>query len=263
MAAPSTALTGSPARAPLRRARALAPTKAPVAAAAAPPTIAAAANGRRCTSSASLKAADLPSLDSAMRASSSADAKILKRMRFARVAAIGRREAQAGRAARGSEPFQHIFGAADVECARFLYVELGDGSVVDQHRETLAAPAHAELGEIRVGADRPDEIAAAVGEHGHLALGVGAVGPGVEHEGVVDRGAGDLVDALRLELVDLLDEAGKVPGRAGRREGPRHREQSNLAAAEIILAVDRLRALGSRLDEIGLGEAVADLNRHG
>src|SRR4051794_29161250 len=108
------------------------------------------------------------------------------------------------------QPLDQIVGAADIERARLLDVELLDHAVVDQHRETLAAMAHPELGEIGVEADRLDEVAAAVSEHRHLALGAGAVRPGLEDEGIVDRGAGDLVDALGAQLVDLLDEAGQM-----------------------------------------------------
>src|SRR5206468_7223034 len=100
-----------------------------------------------------------------------------------------------------SETLEQIVRAGDVEGARLLNVELLDDAVVDQHRETLAAMAHSELGEIGVEAERLDEIAAAVGEHRHFPLRPRALRPGLEDERVVDRGAGDLVDALGLELV--------------------------------------------------------------
>lgn len=72
------------------------------------------------------------------------------------------------------------------------------------------------------------ELGAAVGQHEHLVVDAGALAPGVHHKGIIDRDAGDGVDALRLELVRLLHEAGQVLGAARRREGAGHREQHDL-----------------------------------
>ena len=42
--------------------------------------------------------------------------------------------------------------------------------------------------------------------------------------------AGDVIDALALELVGLIDETGQVLGAAGRREGTGHAHQDNFLA---------------------------------
>src|SRR3546814_9328620 len=73
-----------------------------------------------------------------------------------------------------------------------------------------------------------------------LVTGVQTCALPISHdEGVVDRGAGDLVDALRLQFVGLVDEARQMLGRTGRGEGAGDREERDLAALEIIGAIDR------------------------
>ena len=63
-------------------------------------------------------------------------------------------------------------------------------------------------------ADRLGEVPIAVCQHGHRP-GIVLRLPGAHHEDVVDRGAGDLVHALGLELVGLVDIAGQMAGGAG------------------------------------------------
>src|SRR3546814_6380894 len=53
--------------------------------------------------------------------------------------------------------------------------------------------------------------AIAVGEHRDGRAGIGILAPRAHHEGVVDRGADDLVDALRLDIFGL--EIGRAPCR--------------------------------------------------
>src|SRR5690606_21455751 len=101
---------------------------------------------------------------------------------------------------------EHMVGARYLEFAGGLDVELLDDAVVDDHRETLAALAHAEGGAVHRQAHRFGEGAIAVGEHGDAVARVRILAPRAHHEGIVDRGAGDLIDALRLELVGLVDE---------------------------------------------------------
>jgi hypothetical protein len=87
--------------------------------------------------------------------------------------------------------------------------------------------------------------------------------PGAHHEGVVDRQAGDHVDALALDLARQLLEARQVFGRTGRGEGARQREQRHLLAAEEVLGGHRLGPLGGGQGERDAGQLVADFDGHG
>ena len=138
-----------------------------------------------------------------------------------------------------------------------------DSSIIHDHREALAARAHAEFRAVH---DKPHslgEIAIAVGEHRHLAIDARSLAPGAHDEGVVDGGAGDLVDALGLELIGMLDETRQMLGRTGRGEGAGHGEQRNALAGEEFIACHALRPFGRRLDEHGGGKLVANGNGHG
>src|SRR3546814_9393656 len=130
------------------------------------------------------------------------------------------------------------------------------------HRKALPARAHAVLRGIHGEADGLGEFAIAVRKHRHLIVGPALLAPGAHHEGIVDGGAGDLVDALDLEILGLVDEARQMARRAGRRERSRNREQGDLAALEILVRIDRLRSVGGRLDESRLGKLVAELDAH-
>src|SRR3546814_783720 len=106
------------------------------------------------------------------------------------------------------------------------------------------------------------ELAVAVGEHRHLAFSLVGLAPRAHDEGVVDRGARDLVDALGPERVGLVQIARQVLGRAGRREGAGHRKQRDLAALEEILRADLFGAGLGGLDEIGVRQAIANADGH-
>ena len=151
--------------------------------------------------------------------------------------------------------------AADLEVARRLDVELSYHAVVDDHREALAARTHTEAAGVEGQAEGLGELAVAVGEHRDVGRAVRLV-PRAEHERVVDRGGGDLVDALGLELGGLLDEARQVLGRAGRRERARDREQRDLLAREVFAALDFLGAVVGRLDQSHVWNPGALRNRH-
>lgn len=153
-------------------------------------------------------------------------------------------------------------GARDLELAGRLDVERLHHAVDDRHREAAAAHAHAELAELDVHAQRLRVVGVAVGQHHDLAVGAGALAPGVHHEHVVDREAGDGVDALLLDLVELADVAGQVLARAGGRVRPRHPEQDHLLAGEQLGRGDRRRALVRHLRQRALGHALPDLDRH-
>jgi peroxiredoxin len=131
--------------------------------------------------------------------------------------------------------------------------------------QAWAASAGAE-GKVTMLADGNGDFAEALGLAADFSkFGMGKRGQrwsAIVDDGVVDRDAGDLVDALRLELTGLLDEAGQMARRAGRRERAGHREERDLAAGKIAVRIDRLRPFGARLGQVGVGQAVADLDRH-
>src|SRR6185437_10694814 len=112
-----------------------------------------------------------------------------------------------------------------------LDVELLDGAVVDDHRIALRTLAETELASVHGQSNRLGEVAVAVGDHGDIAASV-ALAPGGHDERVIDRNAGDFVDALVLQLLGLVDVGWQVPRRAGRGERARHREQRNALALE-------------------------------
>src|SRR4051812_4056576 len=97
-----------------------------------------------------------------------------------------------------------MFGAGRAIFAWSLDVELLDHAVVDDHRIALRTLAHAVFASVHLEPERLGEGAIAVGEHGDVAGAVTLV-PGLHDEWVVDRNAGDLVDALAFELACFLD----------------------------------------------------------
>src|SRR4051812_26287223 len=62
-----------------------------------------------------------------------------------------------------SELTQHVLGARDGETSRLLHVQLLHDRIVDDHRETLAALAHAEFHRVHFQSEGACEIAVAVG----------------------------------------------------------------------------------------------------
>ncbi len=98
------------------------------------------------------------------------------------------------------------------------------------------------------------ERAVAVGEHGDDAVRAARLAPGAQHEGIVDGSAGDDVDALGLERVRFLDEAGQMLGRAGRREGAGDGEKRDFLAGEEVRALDLFGAAFGQGDEGRFGQ---------
>ena len=90
-----------------------------------------------------------------------------------------------------------------------------------------------------------------------------SLGPGGEDERVVDRGAGDLVHALVVEGLRLIDEAGQVAGRAGGGERARHGEQHQLAAGGVLGERERLHGALDEVVQGDGGQGLAGLDRHG
>ena len=110
-----------------------------------------------------------------------------------------------------------------------------DDAILDDGREALAARAHAELARVELESECARILAVAVREHLHLAGGLARFAPSLHHEHVVDGHAGDGVDTLGLQLLDVVDEAGQVLGRARRRERAGHGKQHDLLATEKIV----------------------------
>src|SRR5207253_10315042 len=117
-------------------------------------------------------------------------------------------------------------------------------------------------GQVDAEPDRASEIAAAVGQHHDLVADILRLAPGAHHRLVVDRDAGDRVDALGLDLGRLVDIARQVALRAGRGEGARHREQHHLLAAEELVSTDVLGAFRGYIFERPSGYLVANLDGH-
>src|SRR6185437_6508327 len=161
------------------------------------------------------------------------------------------------------ECLQHRVGARHFEAAGLLDVERLDDAVVDHHRVALRALAHAVAGAVHLEPDGAREVAIAVGEHLHLAVGLLILAPSVHHEGVVDREAGDGIDAFLLEGGRLLDEARQVLGRAGRRECAGQAEQHDLLALEEIVGLHVLHAVRRHLLQLDRRNLVANLDGHG
>ena len=115
---------------------------------------------------------------------------------------------------------------------RLLAVDCLDDPVLDQHRVAVGTLTKAAALQVELHADRAGEIAAAIGQHQHLVADILRLAPGAHDKGVIDRNAGDLIDAFCLQLRCLVDITRQVTLRAGRGERAGHREQSHLLAAE-------------------------------
>src|SRR3546814_4027918 len=94
-------------------------------------------------------------------------------------------------------------------------------AVVDEHRIALRTDAEAARRQVEFHADRLGELARAVSQHLDLVAGILLLAPGPHDKGVVDRQAGHLVDTLRLQVAELLDEARQMLGRTGDRKSTR------------------------------------------
>jgi hypothetical protein len=150
-----------------------------------------------------------------------------------------------------------------------LDVEKLDHAVVDQHRKALAAQAEALRGQIEFEAERLRVVGAAVAHHADLAAGLLVARPGAHHERIVDGHADHIADALRFQLVDVLQVARHVLRRARRGECTGESEDRDLLATRQILDVERVRphrATGrldfDELGELARGQLVANFDRH-
>src|SRR5580693_1418870 len=134
-----------------------------------------------------------------------------------------------------SERVQHDLGTRNVEYTRLLDVQCLDDAVVDQHRIALRAHPHAFLPAVELEAYAARKLAAAVPQHDDVVCAIVLPAPGAHDKRVIDRNAGDRVDAFGLELGGFRDVAGQMALRAGPRIGARDREQSDfLTGKEFV-----------------------------
>ena len=129
---------------------------------------------------------------------------------------------------------EYVLGGRDLELAGRLDVHMRGDALVDHDREALAAHAHAETLGIQFQPQGARIVAVAIGQHQHLVADVGCLAPGIHDEHVIDRHAGDGIDALGAQLICQLEIARQMLGIAGRREGPGHREQHHALAIEQL-----------------------------
>src|SRR5690606_2757069 len=116
-----------------------------------------------------------------------------------------RRTALGARAGPRSAPqrFQHVLGARDLELARCLDEQVLDHAVLGIEGEALAADAHAVAAGVHLQAHRASEVGVAVRQQLQALGHAQALAPGLHHERIVYRHAGDL-DAEFAEAVEAL-----------------------------------------------------------
>lgn len=159
-------------------------------------------------------------------------------------------------------------GTRLLDASRLITRGIGDLAVVDNHGETTSSLA-------QVPADAGGELGVVVGHEENLVIGDAiSLGPTVHDKCVVDSNDDDLVNALGLDLLNVLDVRRNVRGTASRSESTGDRDEDDLLALELLAGVvvggsttgRELSDLGSGLDvakEDTLGEVGADLEfRH-
>jgi len=108
---------------------------------------------------------------------------------------------------------QDSIGTRNIDIPRALLVlGIRDGTVLlNNHSPTTVAVAHASVPTVLLA-----EEGLGVGQQDNFVIGRDLVdlAPGAHDEGVVGRDHGDLVDALLLQVADLLDVWGQVIGLA-------------------------------------------------
>ena len=78
-------------------------------------------------------------------------------------------------------------------------------------------------------------IAVAVGKHQNLIANVAILAPSVHDEHVIDRHAGNRVNALTQQFIGMLDKTRKMIHRTGWRECARHGNQDYLFSAKQFI----------------------------
>ena len=105
-------------------------------------------------------------------------------------------------------------------------------------------------------------FAVAVGEKLDLVAGARRFLPGIHDEVIVDAGDGDRVDALLLDGVGVLDEAGQVALVAGAGEGAGDAEENNFLALEQLVRGFPRRTFARHHAQLRRGNGIADLDGH-
>jgi len=96
----------------------------------------------------------------------------------------------------------NILGEAASETGSVgLHVQLGDGAILDQHGEPLAAHVTQYCAQIKVKLQGLGQIGAGVSQHSNLVFCILILSPSLHDKGVVDRDADDLIDPLPLNLL--------------------------------------------------------------
>src|SRR5205823_927958 len=123
--------------------------------------------------------------------------------------------------------------------------------------------------EVELEAELLRVLGTAVGDEADLAGRLLVARPRAHDERIVDGEAPDLVDTLRLQLVEVVEVARHVLRGARRGEGARQPEDRDLLALGLLAHVERVRpdaaAVLFHLEEflhLALGQLVADLDRH-
>mgnify|MGYP000715774468 CR=1 FL=1 len=99
-------------------------------------------------------------------------------------------------------------------------------------------------------------------EHHYLVTDVLVLAPGPHDKRVIDRNAGNGVDAFGFDGIGMLHEAGQVLGRTGRRESAGNAENGNFFAFEDVVRGNARRAFGAHGGQINGWNGVACGNRH-
>ena len=129
---------------------------------------------------------------------------------------------------------QDRLGATDRELARLIHGNVGRDPVVDDHREATTALAHIEGAAVDIQAKRRCIVAVAVSEHPDPAIHAQILAPGVHDVGVIDRHAGNRINALVGELAGISQVSRHMLCRTGGRKCTGNRKENNSFARKQL-----------------------------
>lgn len=146
------------------------------------------------------------------------------------------------------------------EFTRCLDEQMGNNTIVGNQCEALGAQTHAKWGSVQFQTERLGECAIAVGQHGD-AFGCGlAFCPGAHYEGIIHGQTGQRI-TLCSECFGILDKAGKMFRRTGRRESAGHGKHDDVFSGEEFRGFDGLDAVFEGVDG-DIGNGVSDCDCH-